>query len=548
MVEVARETFKAALEKEEREKTVIIEIHIDLTRFRGPGNAAGEKAIQKYAKKEMLLNMKVAMDFASERGFRITVSSRWFFKRLVKYIQCSSTCIGEGYNFLGANGGEQDLLADEADELSSVDEEDGTISKILKTELHAARGTVFKFTATNAKNDKLKLEVYNHRHLSQALRKGGNTTLFAIAILKLVVVFGLPLDEAIQRARSTYYFSNLLARSVVLSFLETKKATEEALNERCKLASFDLSVFLNPDALKRLVCILHSKLELDDERRSSVVYFNNNAAQLQAWKELNKHASGTPAPKDLINPEFFACSMSQLIGLFSGATRVFFGSGNGEQYDFRRIGSIARLKWRQNVTYGVRDALRAKEEQENELDDSDYTARVERLKLKIKLAKVPSGRSKTPNDDDERLHKTRDRLFPLRDEDISNINDNGKRVRPKEHACHVCHKAFTTAFNLAQHMSVHTGEKKFKCHVCEKAFARSSHVTEHLLTHTGEKPHKCRFCDYAFTTNSALVMHLRVHTGEKPFKCRFCDYACTHSGTLKRHMNRRHNDQMETED
>jgi len=418
MVEVARETFKAALEKEEREKTVIIEIHIDLTRLRGPGNAAGEKAIQKYAKKEMLLNMKVAMDFASERGFRITVSSRWFFKRLVEYIQGSSTCIGEGYNFLGANGGEQDLLADEADELSSVDEEDVAISKVLKTELHAARGTVFKLTATNAKNDKL-VEVYNHRHLSQALRKGGNTTLFAIAILKLVVVFGLPLDEAIQRARSTYYFSNLLARSVVLSFLETKKATEGALNERCKLASFDLSVFLNPDALKRLVCILHSKL--NDERRSPVVDSNNNAAQLQAWKEFNKRASGTPAPKDLINPEFFACSMSQLIGLFSSATRVFLGSGNGEQYDFRRIGSIARLKWRQNVTYGVRDALRAKREQENELDDSDYTARVERWKFKIKLAKSSSGRSKTPNDDDdddERLQKTRDPLFPLRDEDI----------------------------------------------------------------------------------------------------------------------------------
>jgi hypothetical protein len=257
-----------------------------------------------------------------------------FFKRLVKYIQGSSTCIGQGYEFLGANGGEEDLLAEADDELLV---EDGAISKVLKAELRAASGTIFKFTATNAKNDKL-VEVYNHRHLSQALRKGGNTTLFAIAILKLVVVFGLPLDEAIQRARSTYYFSNLLARSVVLSFLETKKATDEALNERCKLASFDLSVFLNPDALKRLVCILHSKLKLNDERRSSVVDSTDNAAQLQAWKEFNKRASGTPAPKDLINPEFFACSMSQLIGLFSSATRVFFGSGNGEQYDFRRRG------------------------------------------------------------------------------------------------------------------------------------------------------------------------------------------------------------------
>jgi hypothetical protein len=89
------------------------------------------------------------------------------------------------------------------------------------------------------------VELYNHRHLSQALRKGGNTTLFAIAILKLVAVFGLSLREAIQRAPSTYYFNNLLARSVVLSFLETEKLTNARLREAVKLTSFDVSVFLN---------------------------------------------------------------------------------------------------------------------------------------------------------------------------------------------------------------------------------------------------------------------------------------------------------------
>ena len=408
MEEVGRETFMAALTPEEQKQFVIIEVHIDMTRCRAPGSHVFEELIKKYTKREIRLNLKRAMDFAMENSFKIVISSRWIFKRLVKYLRNSGSTIGKEYV---AAGEATDLLLDNGVNISlSAAEGDA----VLNSTLEAARGRIFSVaveTRNNNNEEKKTLEVYNHYHLSQALRSGGNANMFAIAVVKIVAVYGLSVSEAIKRARGTYYFNNILARSVVLDFIQKVKENDDSLQNAGRLTYYDVSFFVNPDAFRHLLCRLHSLLP---QANGGVVDANDDFEQFKAWKQFNKEAPDSTASM----MEHWSCSFSRLLGIFASATfECFRGDGklNNSQYNFRNPFSIAFLVWRQNLTFARRDFLLNKEKEKKEgrlgrLEDERLREELEdeRLREKKKLAKYAAVKRKNSSS----LTKTSAKKYP----------------------------------------------------------------------------------------------------------------------------------------
>lgn len=71
-----------------------------------------------------------------------------------------------------------------------------------------------------------------------------------------------------------------------------------------------------------------------------------------------------------------------------------------------------------------------------------------------------------------------------------------------------CSAAFTSAFTLKKHESVHSEKRNFSCPICPKTFKSTSHRISHMKHHKKFKPHRCK-CEASFFTKRALTTHLR---------------------------------------
>ncbi|XP_065349784.1 zinc finger protein 778-like [Cloeon dipterum] len=143
-------------------------------------------------------------------------------------------------------------------------------------------------------------------------------------------------------------------------------------------------------------------------------------------------------------------------------------------------------------------------------------------------------------------------------------------VRPFK--CNICFKAFTTRWNLNQHMWTHespaqlplkcdvqqcrkafyrkedleahkrshTKHKAYTCNVCGMKFLRKSNCMRHYREHVKDKEHTCEICSKTFHRSYYLAEHLRTHSGEKPFACHICGKNSTtksnHNKHLKTHL------------
>ncbi|XP_058445115.1 zinc finger protein 611-like [Malaya genurostris] len=144
----------------------------------------------------------------------------------------------------------------------------------------------------------------------------------------------------------------------------------------------------------------------------------------------------------------------------------------------------------------------------------------------------------------------------------------------KQFSCNICGKTFGKEDSLKTHQTVHSGKrfrceqcsktflkkaflnahiakthpsdnipKPASCHVCQKAFTSAYHLKNHLLIHTNDRPEKCHLCPASFRQKQQLKVHMYQHNG-KPFKCQFCAAAFGIRARLKAHQEKNHSADM----
>lgn len=77
--------------------------------------------------------------------------------------------------------------------------------------------------------------------------------------------------------------------------------------------------------------------------------------------------------------------------------------------------------------------------------------------------------------------------------------------------CPICEKKFSSLTSLRNHLTVHTGIKKFNCKYCGRKFGWKTQLAIHENLHTGKGLHHCQVCSKSFMTKWLLQRHLKIH-------------------------------------
>ncbi|XP_016405386.1 sal-like protein 4 [Sinocyclocheilus rhinocerous] len=83
--------------------------------------------------------------------------------------------------------------------------------------------------------------------------------------------------------------------------------------------------------------------------------------------------------------------------------------------------------------------------------------------------------------------------------------------------CVICHRVLSCQSSLKMHYRTHTGERPYKCKICGRAFSTKGNLKAHYGVHRAntllKMQHSCPICHKKFTNAVVLQQHIRMHMG-----------------------------------
>lgn len=90
---------------------------------------------------------------------------------------------------------------------------------------------------------------------------------------------------------------------------------------------------------------------------------------------------------------------------------------------------------------------------------------------------------------------------------------NKKLTDPNQ--CAICLRTLSCKSALQMHYRTHTGERPFRCKICGRAFTTKGNLKTHMGVHRAKPPvrmlHQCPVCHKQFTNALVLQQHVRMH-------------------------------------